>query len=395
MKVYSGFLLCLISITYSNCGNVLFLAGITSPSHHIWLRTLSHALVANGHNVTSLSVDVDKNCPQNLTYLHLDGIYEVTELELDDYIEMDKMNRFHKLLDFVHTIHRKFFKAQSTEGFQALLQYPDDFRFDLIIVDHLSSPGYLMFAEKFGNPPIISASAYPVIFQTNIITGGPAFPSFVPSHFMEEVDDSFISRLESFVTYALTHALDEYYVYPALDSYIKTVIPGAKPIKEILRSIKIQLVNYNPVQDFVQPLMPSVIPVGGLQITEPNALTLDLEVIYARSTKGVVYFALGSNVKSELLGMDRLTEIIEAFRALPDYLFLWKLDDTGLEIDLPNNVFIRKWLPQNDILADSRTVLFISHAGGLSTQESTWYGVPMLAVPVMLDQFTVRFWVVI
>lgn len=31
----------------------------------------------------------------------------------------------------------------------------------------------------------------------------------------------------------------------------------------------------------------------------------------------------------------------------------------------------------------------MTHAGGLSTQEATWHGIPMLAMPVFLDQFGV------
>lgn len=38
----------------------------------------------------------------------------------------------------------------------------------------------------------------------------------------------------------------------------------------------------------------------------------------------------------------------------------------------------------------NNTKLFITHAGGLSTQEAIWHGIPMLAMPVFLDQFGVK-----
>lgn len=42
--------------------------------------------------------------------------------------------------------------------------------------------------------------------------------------------------------------------------------------------------------------------------------------------------------------------ILEAFRKLSRYTFLWKIDAKEFPVPLPSNVFVRKWVPQNDIL---------------------------------------------
>lgn len=47
---------------------------------------------------------------------------------------------------------------------------------------------------------------------------------------------------------------------------------------------------------------------------------------------------------------------------------------------------IRKWLPQNDILAHRNVVLFISHGGVFGSVESVWHGRPMLLIPFFGDQ---------
>lgn len=47
---------------------------------------------------------------------------------------------------------------------------------------------------------------------------------------------------------------------------------------------------------------------------------------------------------------------------------------------------IRKWMPQNDILAHPNVVLFISHGGLFGTSESLYHGVPLLLVPFFGDQ---------
>lgn len=64
---------------------------------------------------------------------------------------------------------------------------------------------------------------------------------------------------------------------------------------------------------------------------------------------------------------------------------IWKYEDDSLT-DIPSNVMINKWLPQNDILAHPKVILFISHGGMFSNLESVYHGVPMIMIPFVGDQ---------
>lgn len=64
---------------------------------------------------------------------------------------------------------------------------------------------------------------------------------------------------------------------------------------------------------------------------------------------------------------------------------IWKYENETIP-DLPPNAMIRKWLPQNDILAHERVILFISHGGVFGSVESVWLGVPLLLTPFFGDQ---------
>ena len=59
--------------------------------------------------------------------------------------------------------------------------------------------------------------------------------------------------------------------------------------------------------------------------------------------------------------------------------------DGDLE-NVPSNVMLKKWLPQQDILAHQKVKLFVTHGGLLSQMESVNWGVPMLVMPCLGDQ---------
>jgi glucuronosyltransferase len=98
--------------------------------------------------------------------------------------------------------------------------------------------------------------------------------------------------------------------------------------------------------------------------------------------------SLGTNIKSNMLDSQTLKNILKTFAQLPQYNFIWKFES---EIDkLPTvpskNVFIAKFLPQNDILAHQKVKAFVTHSGLLGTQEAMWYGKPMIGIPFFCDQ---------
>lgn len=84
------------------------------------------------------------------------------------------------------------------------------------------------------------------------------------------------------------------------------------------------------------------------------------------------------------LNNDSFNLHLDCFRQLKQRV-IWKFENETLA-DLPPNVMIRKWLPQNDILAHKNVILFISHGGVFGMVESVWHGVPLLIMPFFGDQ---------
>jgi len=67
------------------------------------------------------------------------------------------------------------------------------------------------------------------------------------------------------------------------------------------------------------------------------------------ATNGVIYFSFGSNIKMSDLPKREVRMFVESFRKLRQVV-LWKWEKGTIE-DLPRNVYIDKWFPQQYILS--------------------------------------------
>ncbi|PSN46987.1 hypothetical protein C0J52_17341 [Blattella germanica] len=131
-----------------------------------------------------------------------------------------------------------------------------------------------------------------------------------------------------------------------------------------------------------RPMVPTSIEVGGLHLGTPKKLPKDLERYINESTHGVIYFSLGSLVRSETFSSEEIKAFADAFAELPQRV-IWKTDTIP---GLPKNVLAAKWLPQFDILSHPNVRVFITHGGLMGTQEAVYNGVPMVGIPFYADQ---------
>ncbi|KAK1788666.1 hypothetical protein P4O66_002487 [Electrophorus voltai] len=130
--------------------------------------------------------------------------------------------------------------------------------------------------------------------------------------------------------------------------------------------------------------LPAVHFLGGLPLRAGSCSAVqDLETFVNGSGEhGFVIFTLGSMV-SELPEV-KAGQFLEAFRHIPQKV-VWRY--TGaLPKDVPKNVKLMNWLPQNDLLAHPKAKAFITHGGTHSIYEGICNGVPMVTIPLFGDQ---------
>ncbi|KAF0290809.1 UDP-glucuronosyltransferase 1-7C [Amphibalanus amphitrite] len=134
--------------------------------------------------------------------------------------------------------------------------------------------------------------------------------------------------------------------------------------------------------NYPKPLLPSTIEVGGMHCTKGQPLPKDLTEFLGDSE--FVYFSMGSVARPQDITRAQKSEILTALGSLP-YKVLLKWDTTDRS-GIPSNILPSKWLPQQDLLASGKCRLFISHGGYASLVESVCHGVPMVMLPVSIDQ---------
>ena len=91
-----------------------------------------------------------------------------------------------------------------------------------------------------------------------------------------------------------------------------------------------------------------------------------------------------------LLSEELTSALIEIFGKVFSQLrqrILWSTPGISRRFNLTDNVLQQQWLPLNDLLGHPKTRLFITHCGQSSTHETILHGVPVIALPIIYDQF--------
>lgn len=186
----------------SQAANILGLMPAPSPSHHNWNRQIYLALAKKGHNLTIFSPDVDKEQTPNIHYIWAEKTYSTIYNESSDSVNIMDLANQNPFVS-VYTIWSGWGDLAcrgvlKSDGFQQLLNYPDDFKFNLVLFDFLIGPCILGFLHKFKYPPVMGVNAFSVPTYIYQYVGGHRQPAYVPHYNVDsDKDMNFIQRLEN------------------------------------------------------------------------------------------------------------------------------------------------------------------------------------------------------
>ncbi|KAJ3667212.1 hypothetical protein Zmor_002612 [Zophobas morio] len=361
--------------------NILGLYFHAGKSHHILGETLLKELARRGHNVTMASpFPLDEPFP-NYTDIHLTGILDDQLARESMFMKMNKGHTFIGVNDVLELTRAQTELTLNHTEMAKLLK--SGTKFDLVIIDWFMNSAILMFGKLF-DAPVIPIASHGTTHLANYIVGNPAPPSYVPNVMLAFSPD--MTFLQRFINGVVTvgYNLASYSNIKYHQALLEKYFDNPPTIEKLQDTVALVLSNGHYSFESPRPFVPNVIPVGGFHVQKPKKLPQDLQAYMDNAEKGVIYFSLGSNMKSVLLPKEKQQEILRALAKIP-YNVLWKWENDDLD-DKPKNVLIRKWFPQNDVLGHPNLKLFISHGGLLSTIESLYHGVPVLGIPIFGDQ---------
>ena len=151
-------------------------------------------------------------------------------------------------------------------------------------------------------------------------------------------------------------------------------------IVDMLRNASLCILLKDSILGVTRPVMPDVVPVATLIGRPAKPLSGDFKFMDS-SPQGVILISFGSSI-DELAtpALMKFFIALEQFNERVIFKSKQKIEN------VPDNVHVVDWMPQNDLLGHPNIKLFITHGGMNSYVEAVYHGIPLLVAPFAIDQ---------
>ncbi|XP_063370482.1 UDP-glucosyltransferase 2-like [Cydia amplana] len=264
--------------------------------------------------------------------------------------------------------------------------------FDVVIAEWMFTEAYSGLAPVFGCPLIWSSSMEPHAMVLSLIDDDPN-PAYVTDYSSTIVPPfNFQQRVAGLWTFLSTKYHKWLLSQQEASLYEKALTSAAAargrhlpPYDAAKYNASLMLGNSHVSAGSAFSLPQSYIPIAGYHIEETvKPLPKDLQTLMDNAKHGVIYFSMGSVLSSKSLSAELKHALLAMFGQLKQTV-IWKLEESPE--NLPKNVHLIGFAPQQSILDHPNCVLFITHGGLLSNTEALHFGVPIIGIPVFADQF--------
>lgn len=206
-------------------------------------------------------------------------------------------------------------------------------------------------------------------------------PSYAPSIGTSLTEDmSFFGR---FTNFFLVHGTNLFYDFFNKD---QNTVFQKNGYKELINPFEKKAFYMNQCVEgfhYSIPLPSNFVNLGAIMPRAAQPLKHDQILSFMQQYKEIIYVSQGTITK-----VFRLEMFLNTFKEFENVGFIMSksnLFDIS-SLNVPKNVLILDWVPQNDLLGDEKVKAFITHGGLNSILESLFHAKPMIAIGFSLDQ---------
>ncbi|XP_042351838.1 UDP-glucuronosyltransferase-like [Plectropomus leopardus] len=381
--------LCCLSLGPVQGGKVLVVP--VDGSHWLSMKILVKELSNRGHEIVTL-------VPESSLLIHGSEDYK-TEIYQVSYTKAELDGKFNELKDgvflkppaitdlFINVQRLVNFTSMQVKGCESLLNnQPLMSRlkgagFNAVLTDPFLPCGTIL-GHVFSIPVIYFLRGLPCELDRRA-NQCPSPPSYIPVAFSGNSDImTFPQRVKNMLMTFLESYLCKI-MYASFDDLAIRYVGDNITFKDLLSHGAIWLLRYDFVFEWPRPLMPNMVFIGGINCAKKAPLPADLEeFVEGSGDDGFIVFTMGSMVDN--MPEEKAKQFFDAFLQIPQRV-VWRYIGP-VPGDLPKNVRLMKWLPQNDLLAHPKAKAFITHGGTHGIYEGICNAVPMLMFPLFGDQ---------
>ncbi|XP_054088855.1 UDP-glucosyltransferase 2-like [Zeugodacus cucurbitae] len=388
MSITTLFSYVLISSLYLNntqAANILMITMGGTKSHKIPFLALANGLIPRGHQITFVS-----GFKSDAIHKGLEEVAPVPLISyIQEYMDLDLVGARYERKPPLNAWYALRYPAEACQSFlsdTATINSLLSKKFDLVILDGAFPECALGLVHRLTMPFMYINT---VGFYTGSLSlaGNPNVYALTPhvfTTFTQSMD--FFQRLQNVVTHILAELLHKYctaQIHALLQTHLGRDVPHPYTLG---RNVSFILQNGHASVTYPRPYYPHVAEIACIHCRPAHALPHELEQFMSSAPAGVIYCSMGSSVRAANMPEAFRQILIRTFAKLPEYHVLWKWEGNATQIsDLPSNVRLSAWLPQQDILGHRRLKAFITHGGLLSMYEAIYHAVPVIMLPVFCD----------
>lgn len=374
----------LLLLQVVDCGHFLFWMPLSSRSVKIGALEAGYGLAKKGHTITVVSPFRSKKETAGVTEIvHLSEFEALQDLLSTRQLVERAEVPFPQLIQT--SINNNRHALQNSEVRQLL---NDEVKIDVVVVVPAfgNEAGYYLAHRKKASLVTILpvAVSFPYI---NYAIGDPFNPAYVPlvvTGYSSQM--SFKERCINTVLTVAVKLVVDLYARPQVDSMLKEQFPDqvVPSIHKMSLTTALHINHGSPFTgDGLRPVMPKTIMAGLMTCRPGQPLPKDLDDFVEGAEHGVIFVSFGSVLKASKMPEEKRLLLLAVFSTLKQRV-IWKWE--AAMPDAPDNVLVSAWLPQQDLLAHEKVVLFITHGGAGSLQETVCHKTPIVGIPITLDQ---------